>query len=49
MKLHWLFCKNVPYEEIRREVASVCDGDQATQMWNGMQYVHVHTFDLYLC
>lgn len=33
----WLFCKVVPYDEIRNLVDSKHEGVSATQMWNGMQ------------
>lgn len=43
INLSWLFCKVVPYDEIR-SVVEKAHPDQsamtATQMWNGMQYAN---------
>lgn len=43
INLSWVFCKVVPYDEIR-SVVEKAHPDQpamtATQMWNGMQYAN---------
>lgn len=37
MDLRWLYCKVVPYDEIRRVVEPNHPTVSTTQMWNGMQ------------
>lgn len=42
MVIKWLYCKIVPYDEVRAVVNEKFENESATQMWNGMQSVFPH-------